>query len=151
MLLFKLPKDMKYFMEKTWCSTIVMGRSTLESLPGKKPLKGRESIVLSANTGFTVDGALVVRNTQALFTVLKSRLNEVFVIGGESIFQLLLPYCEAALVTKVDAKPEADRFFPNLDKLPNWFISEQSEEIKENDLTYRFLTYSNRAVLEFTG
>ena len=68
-LLFNLPKDMMYFKEKTWGSTIVMGRSTLESLPGKKPLKGRESIVLSANTGFTVDGALVVRNTQALFTV----------------------------------------------------------------------------------
>jgi dihydrofolate reductase len=148
-LLFHLPGDMIYFREKTWGLTMVMGRTTLESLPGKKPLKGRDSIVLSSDTGLKVDGARIVRNIDELFAVLKHCMNEVFVIGGESVFRLLLPYCEAALVTKVDAGPEADRFFPNLDGMPEWIIAEQSEDITENGLTYRFFTYLNQAVSQY--
>ncbi len=145
-LLFSLPGDMKYFKEKTWGSTVVMGRSTLDSLPGKKPLSGRNAIILSSDTGFHVDGAKVVHSLRHLFFTLRDSVEEIYVIGGESVFKLLLPYCDQALVTKIGAEPEADRFFPNLDNLPNWEVTDQGEEQFEKGLSYRFTTYRNNAV-----
>lgn len=146
-LLFDIPEDMKYFKEKTLGSTVVMGRTTLETLPQSKPLKGRTNIVLSSDRELKIDGASVVHDLNELFSAIKNIEDEIFVIGGADVFEKLEPYCEYALVTKVYASHEADRFFPNLDKLANWKVISQSDESSTKGLSYRFFVYQNINVI----
>ena len=138
-LLFSLPSDMRFFRTMTKGATVIMGRRTLESFPGGQPLKGRENIVLSRDPSFAPDGVTVVRNPSEL-----PDRPEAFVIGGEAIYRQLLPLCDTAYITKVDASVAADRFFPNLDTRDDWTLTEQSEPLTENGLTFRFLTYRRK-------
>ena len=139
-MMFSLPKDMKFFRETTKGHTVVMGRKTLESFPGGKPLKNRVNIVLSSNLE-EQEGYTVVRNLDELLETVKSIDDDVFVIGGESVYRLLLPYTDTAYVTKVDAFRAADSFMPDLDADDNWVMENCSEEINENDVTFKFCTY----------
>ncbi|MBQ3505622.1 MAG: dihydrofolate reductase [Clostridia bacterium] len=144
-MMFSLPKDMKFFRETTMRHTIVMGGNTLRSFPNGKPLKNRVNIVLSR--GHVCDECVFVRDMDALKAEMKKRENEdIFVIGGGSIYRELLPYCHEALVTKVDADGGAEVFFPNLDKDENFVCVYESEAIEDNGYTIRFTTYKNNAV-----
>ena len=144
-MMFSLPKDMKFFRETTLGHTVVMGGNTLRSFPGGKPLKNRENIVLSR--GQVRDDCVIVRSYEELKKTLKARGNEdIYVIGGGEIYKELLPYCDEALVTKVDAVGGAKVFFPNLDKLPHFQKSYESEEIEDNGYKIRFTTYRNQKV-----
>ena len=144
-MMFSLPKDMKFFRETTMGHTVVMGGNTLRSFPNGKPLKNRVNIVLSR--GHVCDECVFVRDMDALKAEMKKRENEdIFVIGGGSIYRELLPYCHEALVTKVDADGGAEVFFPNLDKDENFVCVYESENIEDNGYTIRFTTYKNNAV-----
>lgn len=140
-LLFSLPDDMKFFRATTSGKIVVMGRKTLESFPGSKPLKNRVNIVLS-RCNRHVDGAEFVTSVDDLLKKLKQYDTEdIYVIGGAQIYSLLLPYCDTALITHVDAvADEADSKFPEL-KNGEWKIAEQSDILENNGIKFRFTTY----------
>lgn len=140
-LLFSLPDDMKFFRTTTSDKIVVMGRKTLESFPGSKPLKNRINIVLSRNK-HDVDGAEFVTGVDELLDRLKEYdSGDVYVIGGAQIYSLLLPYCDTALITHVDAVAiEADSKFPEL-KDNEWTVTEQSDIHENNGIKFRFTTY----------
>lgn len=144
-LLVSIPSDMKFFRETTSGKVVVMGRKTLESFPGGRPLKNRTNIVLTRNPGYQVKGATVVHTLEELLEELKSYPSEdIYVIGGDSIYHLMLPYCDMAHVTKIHHAYEADSYFPNLDQLPEWEIAADSEEQTYFDLEYHFLMYRRK-------
>ena len=141
-LLVSIPADMKFFRETTMEKVVVMGRKTLESFPGGQPLKKRTNIVLTRDKNYQVKDAIVVHDIEALLEVLKQYdQEEIYVIGGESIYRALLPYCNLAHVTKINHAYEADTFFPNLDEMEEWEITGVSEEQTYFNLEYEFVRY----------
>ena len=141
-LLVSIPADMKFFRETTMGGVIVMGRKTLESFPGKRPLPGRTNVVLTTNKDYTVPGAICCHDLEELKKELAAFPTEsIFVIGGESIYRQLLPWCSRAYITKIDHAFDADTWFPNLDEDPRWTMTQESEEQTCFDLEYRFVTY----------
>ncbi len=145
-LLASIPEDMKFFRETTTGKVVVMGRKTLESFPGKKPLKNRTNIVLTANPSYQVEGATVVHSLDELHEELKKYdSDDIFVIGGESIYRLLLDECDKAYITKIAYSYTADAYFPNLDERKEWKVVKESEEHTCFDLEYFFLTYQKEA------
>lgn len=141
-LLVSIPADMKMFRTETSGKVVVMGRKTLESFPGGLPLKNRTNIVLSGNPDYQVKGAIVVHSLPELLEEIKKYpKDQVYCIGGDSVYKMLLPYCDTAQVTKIDFAYEADRYFPNLDEMPQWQVAEESEEQTYFDLEYRFVRY----------
>lgn len=141
-LLTSIPEDMKYFRQVTEGKTVVMGHSTLKSLPGSKPLANRTNIVLSRNTCLTVEGATVLSDVKELLKLVQNK-DDVFVIGGQQIYKLLLPYCTDAFITKIFARFPADTFFPDIDKLQNWNVVWNSEVKTHGEIDYMFLRYKN--------
>lgn len=142
-LMFKIPADMKFFKETTTGNVVVMGSNTLKSFPGGKPLKDRINIVLYPDGGER-DDCKIVRSVEELFSeIAKYPPEKVYVIGGQMMYRTLLPYCEEVLVTKVDAEGDADAFFENLDKNPDFKLIYESERIETNGYFIRFTTYKN--------
>ena len=125
-LLFSIPEDMAYFRSMTRGKTVIMGRKTLESLPGGRPLKDRRNIVFSRNAGFEREGVEKVSSVEELLDIIKED-DDVFVIGGEAIYREMLPCCDKAYVTMVDAEADADRFFPRIEDMPEWTLVQSSE------------------------
>lgn len=141
-LLVSIPADMKFFRETTTGKVVVMGRKTLESFPNGLPLKNRTNIVLTKNPAYRVKDALVVHSAEELQEVLKKyNSDDVYVIGGDSVYRLLLPHCDVAHVTKIDHAYEADTFFPDLDGMAEWKVTGESEEQTYFDLEYAFVKY----------
>lgn len=144
-LLVQIPRDQKMFREMTTGKVVVMGRRTLESLPQKQPLANRTNIVLSENPKFKIKGAIVVHSMDELMEELKKYDDDdIYIVGGESVYRQLLPYCNTAHVTKIDYTYEADAHFPNLDELQEWHITADSEEQTYFDLEYVFLKYERK-------
>ena len=145
-MMFSLPKDMKFFRETTMGNTVVMGGKTLRSFPNQKPLKNRVNIVLSR--GQVRDDCVIVRSYEELKNELKARKNEeIFIIGGGEVYRELLPYCDRALVTKVDAIGGAEVFFPNLDEMDNFVCVNEGEPVEDNGYSIRFTEYRNKEAL----
>lgn len=145
-LLTSIPEDMKFFRQTTTGKVVVMGRKTLESFPGKKPLKNRTNIVLTRNPSYQAEGAIVVHNEDELREELKKYDSEdIFVIGGESIYRQFLDECDKAYITKIEYAYTADAYFPNLDVKEEWKITAESEEHTCFDLEYFFLIYEKNA------
>ena len=141
-LLVRIPADHKAFRQETTGKIVVLGHKTIETFPQGLPLKNRTNIILSTNKNYQVKDALVVHGLEELFACLKDYdTKDVYVIGGESVYRQLLPYCDTAHITKIDHAYEADAYFPNLDKLPEWDITADSEEQTYFDITYHFLKY----------
>jgi dihydrofolate reductase len=138
-LLCYLSGDLKYFKEKTLGKTVVMGRKTLESLPGAKPLPNRKNIVLSRDKNFQKDGCLVFSEIQDFLENCKD--DDVMVMGGGSIYKQLLKYCDTCYITKIDKAFEADTQFPNLDEMKDFQLTWISEAQNENGITYYFTEY----------
>jgi dihydrofolate reductase len=141
-LLIRIPADMKMFRQETTGKVVVLGRKTLETFPGAAPLKNRQNIILSTREDYRVEGAVVVHSVEELLEELKQYKEEdIYVIGGESVYRQLLPYCTTAHVTRIDRSYEADAFFPDLDKDPEWRITAVSDEQSYFDTTYQFVKY----------
>ena len=147
-LLVRIPADMKRFRAITEGKTVVLGRKTLATFPQGAPLAMRTNIVLSRNESYSVKGAHVVHDEEGLLDLLKKLYvdeNDVYVIGGEQIYRLLLPHCDECLVTYIDRAYDADAFFPDLDQDPDWEIADESEEQTCFDVIYTFRTYRRKA------
>lgn len=141
-LLVSIPADMKFFRETTVNKVVVMGRKTLESFPGGQPLKKRTNIVLTRDKNYKVKDAIVVNTIEALLEELKKYDEEdIYVIGGDSIYRQMLPYCKLAHITKIHHTYEADTHFPNLDEMEDWEITGISDEQTYFDLEYEFVRY----------
>ena len=141
-LLFRLRRDMARFKELTTGNIVIAGRTTLDSLPGGKPLPDRVNIVLTRDKSFSRAGAVVCRSIDELCEALSSRpRKKAFVIGGGEIYRLLLPYCSEAYITRVDDAADADAYMVNLDNETDWRISDKSDVFTENNISYRFYFY----------
>ncbi len=137
-LLFRLPSDLRRFKAMTTGHTVIMGRKTLDSLPGGKGLPHRRNLVLSRQSDFAPDRTEVIHSVE---DILKTAEDDAFVIGGQQVYEQLLPYCARVYVTKVLADPEADAFFPDLDKLPEWKVASTGEMLTENGLSFQYVEY----------
>ena len=144
-LLVKIPADMKFFRETTTGKVVVMGRTTLESFPYGQPLKNRTNIVLTHDRYYRVADAIVVYSMDELHEELKKYPSEdIYIIGGESIYRQLVDECDVAHITMVDYAYDADAHFPNLDEKPEWRITQDSEEQTYFDLIYHFYKYEKK-------
>lgn len=150
-LLVRIPNDHKHFREETTGKVVVLGRKTLATFPQGQPLKNRTNIILSKNPNFTVKDAIVAHSVEELLEELKKYNDEdIYIIGGESIYRQMLPYCNVVHVTKIDKEYEADTYFPNLDADEDWQITADSDEQTYFDIAYQFLKYerkSNRSAM----
>lgn len=141
-LLVAIPADQKMFREETMGKVVVMGRKTLESLPGGQPLYGRTNIVLTRDKEFKVKGAVVCHSLlEALEELKKYASEDIFICGGQGVYEQFLPYCNVAHVTWIDYAYEADTYFPNLDKNPEWVVAADSDEQTYFNLCYEFRMY----------
>ena len=141
-LLVRIPADQRFFRQETTGKVVVMGRKTLESFPNGLPLKDRINIVLSRRKDYAVKGAIVLHSPEEVLQEIgKYPKDDVYCIGGESIYRLFLPYCDLAQVTAVNYAYEADSYFPNLDTDPAWQKVAESEEQTYFNLEYRFVRY----------
>lgn len=139
-LLFRIPQDMKFFREMTTGKVVITGRKNLESFPGGKPLKNRTNIVLSKNPEFKCDGAEVCSSVEEVLK-LPYDDEDIFVIGGETVYRQMLEYCDICYITKVYETVPADKFMVNLDEADDWRLTEESEEIQDNGHTIQFCRY----------
>lgn len=141
-LLVHLPGDLKYYKEKTLGKTVVIGRKTLESFPGGKPLPGRTNLVITANREYQADGCVICHGMDEAHEYLSScDSDDIFISGGAEIYRLFLEECDSFYVTRIYDSFEADRYFPDLDAL-GMKITWQSEMQEENGIRYRFLKYT---------
>lgn len=141
-LLVSIPADMKFFRETTVGKVVAMGRKTLETFPGGQPLKKRTNIVLTRDPNYQVKDAIIVHDIDEMVEELKKYEDEeIYVIGGESIYRQLLPYCKVAYVTRIHHAYQADTYFPNLDEMEDWQLTGISEEQTYFDLEYEFTRY----------
>ena len=145
-LLFELPLDMKFFRETTKGHVVAMGENTLLSFPGAKPLKNRTNIVLSQDPTHNYEGVINVHSFDDFLQAIneKSRLDDVFIIGGASIYRQTLPYADKVLLTKVNAIGGAEVFFPNIDTDSNFECVDEGKPLNDNGFEIRFTTYLNK-------
>ena len=146
-LLIHIPEDMKFFKQQTDDSVVIMGRKTYDSLPNK-PLPNRTNIVITSNTSLKSTGQTIFSSIEYIKNWLfnkrdATRDNEnIYIIGGGEIYKELLPYCDKVYLTKVFKTYEnADTFFPNIDEMHEWKLTNSSEVKEYNNIQYQFLTY----------
>jgi dihydrofolate reductase len=144
-LLVRIPADQRNFRLVTTGKAIIMGRSTLESFPAGLPLKDRTNIVITHKKEYRVKDAIVVSGIEeAQVTVNGFKPEDVFVIGGASIYKQMLPLCDIAYITKIDYAYQADTWFPDMDGMDDWELTEESEEQTYHDLIYTFCRYERK-------
>ena len=131
-LLWHLKDDMKYFRETTNGHTVVMGRKTFESI--EKPLTNRRNIVITRST---IDGVETTSDIGYILNIAKEE--NVFIIGGSSIYEMFLPYANKLYLTLIDDDKEADVFFPEFDEKE--YKKELIEKKEENNIKYSFVIY----------
>lgn len=144
-LLVRIPSDQRFFRDETTGKVVVLGRKTLETFPGGMPLKGRTNIILSKDKSYSVKDAIVAHSMDELLEELKKyKTEDVYIIGGQSIYEQLMPFCDTAHITKIDHAYNADAYFPNLDKMPEWEVVADSEEQTYFDLEFSFMKYERK-------
>lgn len=131
--------DRKHFREITGSGAVIVGRRTLEDFPGGRPLKNRMNLVITRQD-IQIEGARVVHSPEEAVQA-AGQYDRVYVIGGASIYQKMLPWCTKVHATVLDCAPESDVFFPNLDADPDWVCADPGVWQEENGLRYRFATY----------
>ena len=148
-LLVTISADLKRFRSLTMGKTVILGRKTLETFPGGRPLKGRRNLILSTNPDYQPEGAEVFRSKEALLEeVRKLDPETVCVIGGASVYEALLPYCHTAQITKTYVNCKADRFFPDLDAMDNWAIEKTYDMEEENGIRFQYIDYVNKSPIK---
>lgn len=136
-----LKEDLKRFRTLTSGHTVILGRKTLATFPGGRPLKNRRNLILSRNPQFQAEGAEVLPSVEEL---VQQADGDAFVIGGASVYEQLLPYCDTAYITKIHAAFPADTYFPDLDKSEEWEVVEESESLEQDGIAYHYVTYRRR-------
>lgn len=131
--------DRKFFRSTTKGAAVIVGRKTLADFPGGQPLPKRRNIVLTRQD-VSMDGVEIAHSPGEAAQMVAGMEN-VFVIGGGSVYRQMLPLCDRAYVTKVHAEPESDTFFSNLDRDPGWKCSEILRSGEENGIFYEMCLY----------
>ena len=134
-----IPADRRRFRELTMGAAVIVGRRTLEDFPGGKPLPGRENFVLSRRN-ITIEGAQVVHDTDEAVAAAAQHAR-CFVIGGDSVFRQMFPHMTRVYVTKIDAAPHSDVFFPDLDADPAWRCVSAEPRAEHDGVGYQFCVY----------
>ena len=157
-LLVSIPEDMKFFRTKTKGAIVIMGRKTLESFPGGKPLKNRVNIVITRDKTYAPEGVVVVHDVNEAAAeaerIRKTDLledgseREIFVIGGASVYKQMIGLCDTAYVTKIDTVCKADAYFPDLDATEGWYLAEESEMMEHDGIKFRFTAYKKTIDIE---
>lgn len=137
--------DLKRFRQLTTGKTVILGRKTLATFPGGRPLKNRRNLILSRGV-MEVEGAEVFPDLPSLLSAIGPE-EEVSVIGGASVYEALLPYCHKAYITRTLGTYPADTFFPNLDEMENWVVTEESDVFEEDGVKFKYMDYVNREPL----
>ncbi len=155
-LLFALPTDLQHFKRMTKGKTVLMGRKTMDSLPGGRPLPGRLNLVLTNDPARVKEGffsvSTVEEAVERLTSAQRERLepgtmsqtvvDDAFVLGGEQVYRLLLPYCDEAIVTHIHERAEtADAFFPDLTALSDWEEVERGDTVFDSGHSYTIVCY----------
>ena len=141
-MLFHLKKDLKHFRDLTIENIVIMGRSTCESIG--KALDGRENLVLTRNTNYKLDEALVFHSLDDVLAYVKDKNKEIFVIGGRQIVDLFLPYCKEAIITKIFDQRDADTYLHNFDLDNEFEIKTESETFDENGIKFKYVNYRRK-------
>ena len=136
-----IPADLKRFQKLTTGHPVLLGRKTLATFPGGRPLKNRRNLILSGQTDFAPEGGEVFHTLEAALAAAPA---DTFVIGGESVYRQALDRCDTAYVTKIQKSFPADRYFPNLDADPAWTITETEGPYEHEGLTYFYVTYRRK-------
>ncbi len=132
---WKLKGDLAFFKKATLGCPVIMGRKTWESLPFR-PLKGRENIVLTRDWAYDAEGARVYSGFSAAVNsaraiAARTGADKAFIIGGETIYRLALPIADRVYITEVEAEPEGDAFFPDID--PDEWTETGAEHFESGD------------------
>lgn len=145
-LLFSLKEDMRYFRTTTLNHVVAMGENTLLSFPGQKPLKNRKNIVLSQDVSHNYEGVENVHTFEEFLKLVNqyAKNEDVFIIGGASMYRQTLEYVDYVYLTKVDAVGGAEVFFVNIDENPNFEIVSESAPIQDGDYQIKFVIYKNK-------
>ncbi len=144
-LLFSLPPDMKFFRETTMGKVIIMGRGTLDSFPGGRPLKNRTNIVLTRDRDFSREGVEAFNTKEEILEYVKKfNSDDVYVIGGGQIYEMFRDVCDEALITKVRKKVPCDTFFFNIDNDCDWYLASESETMEHEGLFFSFCNYKRK-------
>lgn len=144
-LLFSLPPDMKFFRETTVGKVIIMGRGTLDSFPGGKPLKNRTNIVLTRDKNFSREGVAAFNSKEEILDYIKKfNSDDVYVIGGGQIYEMFRDVCDEALITKVRKKVPCDTFFFDIDGDSEWYLDSESELMEYEGLSFSFCSYKRK-------
>ncbi len=138
-----IKEDLQRFKEITQGHTVLLGRKTLATFPQGKPLPKRRNVILSTQTWQVGEGGEVVADIPTALASIAPQ-EKVFVIGGASVYQAMLPYCQKVLVTKVQKEFPADCFFPNLDQEEAWEKTEEGDLQEEGALFYQYVTYERK-------
>ena len=139
--LIYLPEDLKRFKALTTGHPVILGRKTLATFPGGRPLKGRRNLILSRTMDRAPEGAEVYPDLEGL---LARAPEDAFVIGGASVYRMLLDRCDTAYVTKIHASWPADSWFPDLDRDPAWEVAEEEEPLEHEGIRFHYVTYRRR-------
>lgn len=151
-LLVTIPSDQKMFRNETSGKVIVLGHKTLETFPNGIPLSGRTNVILSRDKNLTIRNGIVVHSEDELFKVISQYdSDDIYFVGGQSIYEQFVPYCDTAIITKLDQEYEADTHFPNLDKDENWKMVAESEEQTCFSVEFTFREYKNLQVKKYKG
>lgn len=141
-MLVNISADLKRFKSLTEGKTVIMGRNTLVSLPGSKPLKNRRNIILTSKPNDLPEGCEGVDSIEALLQRVNSIPDDdLYVIGGDMVYHQLLPYCHKAYITKTDITIPAEKYFPNLDSMEDWKIVSESDVMEEKGFSFRYVDY----------
>lgn len=133
-----IPADLKRFRRLTTGHPVLLGRKTLATFPGGRPLKNRRNLILSGDPAFSVEGAEVFRTLEEALAAAPA---DTFVIGGESVYRQTLAFCDTAYVTRLDRAFPADRWFPDLDRDPDWEIVGTEGPFDHEGLGFSYVTY----------
>lgn len=137
-----LSADRKFFRETTRGAMVIAGRKTIADFPGQKPLPGRVNVAISRSTK-EIPGFTLCKTVEEA-AELAETAERAMVIGGGSIYQQMLPYCDTAYVTKVHITPGSDTYFPNLDEMEDWYVAETLMNGEENGIGYEMLLYKRK-------
>lgn len=134
-------EDMRHFVACTTGHPVIMGRRTLESFPGGRPLKNRRNVVLTRDASFSTAGVEVVHSVDEALDAVADE-GEAWVIGGGQVYGLFLPHCSEAVVTRNHCVRPSDTRFPNLDARPDWRLAEVREGgVTPDGVPFDFATY----------
>ena len=139
-LIWRFKDDMKFFRETTKGHKMVMGRKTFESLPGLLP--GREHIVISRKSLLLPKEVKLYNNIYSFLEDYENINEEIFDIGGASMYKALLDYTDKLYLTEIEAESKADVYFPEFDK--NLFDREVLKENEENGIEFKHVLYKRR-------